>query len=197
MADESWGRHKMIRTLHKLYFIWQLDKEEEWINNMAAHGYAMKARSKLGRYDFEETDAGKYVYKALFLQGSFGNKKNSDYFRFLEEMGIEVVCHSVYPGMALVYTRGKAEDFPEGIELYSDIESKINCLRAMALYLLFVVILCAFVCAGNIFLYFRQNTIHNLIIGSLMLFPFTAGLISMIIRFAQVNKLKKERKIHE
>ena len=81
----------MRSKFHKLFWIWQLDKEESWINDMAAHGYALVHAGRFCNYEFDEVEPGKYIYKSLFLKGSGDSTKNREYYRFLDEMGIETV----------------------------------------------------------------------------------------------------------
>ena len=115
----------MRRVVHKLFFIWQLEKEQAWVNEMASHGYALEHAGRL-RFEFDEPEPGKYIYKEIFLKGWGESAENIKYFRFLEEMGIKVVCYINYPGTCWVYTRALKKDYPDGIELYSDIDSKIT-----------------------------------------------------------------------
>lgn len=189
----------MIRTIHKLFFIWQLEKEEAWINEMASHGYSLTQAFRICRYDFEETEQNKYKYKTLFLKGLYTSDENTKYFKFLEEMGIEVVCQIGYPGTSCVYTRALAKDYPDGIDLYSDIDSKINYKKVMAFYLLFIVIYALAASTMNLFLGFNQEFISplNVVCGFVLLALFVAGAAAMIKEFVQIGKLKKEREIHE
>ena len=60
----------MRTTFHKLFWLWQLPKEEAWINEMAEHGYGLVSAGRV-TYEFEDIEDGKYRYKVLFLKGSF------------------------------------------------------------------------------------------------------------------------------
>ena len=57
----------MRRVFHKLYFVWELEKEQAWINEMAAHGYSLEHAGRL-TFTFDETEPGKYTYKTLILK---------------------------------------------------------------------------------------------------------------------------------
>ena len=48
----------MRRVIHKLFFIWQLEKEQAWINEMASHGYSLEHAGRL-TFEFDETEPGK------------------------------------------------------------------------------------------------------------------------------------------
>ena len=84
-----------------------------------SHGYSLEHAGRL-TFEFDETEPGKYIYKEIFLKGWGESVENIKYFRFLEEMGIKVVCYINYPGTCWVYTRALREDYPNGIELFSD-----------------------------------------------------------------------------
>ncbi len=42
----------MKKVIYKLFWIWQYDKQEEWLNKMAGEGWALTAIG-LGRYDLK------------------------------------------------------------------------------------------------------------------------------------------------
>lgn len=189
----------MRRVIHKLFWIWQLDKEEEWINEMARHGYSLEHTGRI-TYEFEETEADLYKYRSLFLKGSFSGKKNTDYLRFLEEMGIKVVAYCNYPGTCIVYLRGLSSDFPDEIEIYSDIESRIEALKTSRAYMIFVILLLLF--AAYINLYSGLNPVNsifwlNLTLAAAMIALLIAAVAAEVKIFMEISKLKKERAIHE
>jgi len=66
----------MRRVIHKLFWIWQLDKEEDWINEMARHGYSLEHAGRVS-FEFDETEPGLYEYRTLFLKGSYNSKENT------------------------------------------------------------------------------------------------------------------------
>lgn len=54
----------MRKVVHKLFWIWDYDKEEKWLNEMAAKGFSLIS-VKLLTYEFENTLPGntKSVYR--------------------------------------------------------------------------------------------------------------------------------------
>ncbi|MCR5804898.1 MAG: DUF2812 domain-containing protein [Clostridia bacterium] len=188
----------MIRRIHRLYFIWQLDKEEAWINEMASHGYSLIGCGRL-YFDFEETDPGKYKYKTLFLRGSYTGKKNMDFFSFLDEVGIKVTSYIQYPGTCCVYTRASAEDYPDGIDIYSDIDSKITYEWTAFWYLIFCAV--AMFGAGllNLSMALRHNAfwVCNYATAILCFILMVVSFLHILKTIAKIVKLKKERAIHE
>ena len=192
----------MRRVIHKIFWIWQLEKEQAWVNEMASHGYSLEHAGRF-TFVFEETEPDKYIYKELLLKGWGESTENIKYFKFLEEMGIKVVCYINYPGTCCVYVRALKEDYPDGIELYSDIDSKIQYQKTMAFYMIFVsvitflgaalnltVVISALVADGRFFWF---NTLSAGVSGSLCV----AAVIAMIKAFVNMSRLKKERTIHE
>jgi len=192
----------MRRVIHKLFWIWQLEKEQAWINEMASHGYSLEHAGRL-TFEFDETEPDKYIYKEIFLKGGGESAENLKYFKFLEEMGIKVVCYINYPGTCWVYTRALKEEYPDGIELYSDIDSKINYQKVMAGYLIFVIAFTLFAALLNTSIVvsslLRNNMLMtvNLICAILMLALCVASVIAAVKAFIKIGNLKKERKIHE
>ncbi|MBP5654803.1 MAG: DUF2812 domain-containing protein [Clostridiales bacterium] len=189
----------MRKKVHKLFWIWQLEKEQAWVNDMAEHGYAL-VRAGRFTFEFDDSEPGIYIYKEIFLKGSSTSSKNIEYFKFLEEMGITEVCAIDYPNTCWVYLRALKEDYPNGIELYSDVESKITYESVMMWYLLFVVIVCGLCSALNYYMAFTPNNgvrWLNLITASGVTILMVIALIDFIKRVIRINKLKKERKIHE
>ena len=192
----------MRRVIHKIFWVWQLEKEQAWINEMASHGYSLEHAGRL-TFEFEETEPNKYIYKEIFLKGGGESAENLKYFKFLEEMGIKVVCYINYPGTCWVYTRALKEEYPDGIELYSDIDSKINYQKVMAGYLIFVIAFTLFAALLNTSIVvsslLRNNMLMtvNLICAILMLALCVASVIAAVKAFIKIGNLKKERKIHE
>ena len=188
----------MRRVIHKLFWIWQLEKEQVWINEMASHGYSLEHAGRL-TFEFDETEPGKYIYKEIFLKGWGESVENIKYFRFLEEMGIKVVCYINYPGTCWVYTRALREDYPDGIELFSDIDSKINGMKAMSGYMIFVMAMTLFAALLNLWCAIGRDYFSpiNFICSISMFVLFTLATIATVKIFVSMGKLKKERAIHE
>ena len=192
----------MRRVIHKWFWIWQLEKEQAWINEMASHGYSLEHAGRL-TFEFDETEPGKYIYKEIFLKGWGDSAENLKYFKFLEEMGIKVVCYINYPGTCWVYTRALREEYPDGIELYSDIDSKINYQKVMAGYLIFVIAFTIFASWLNISIVVNYLLHHgilmplNFICAAVTSAICVAAIIATVKAFIKIGNLKKERKIHE
>ena len=192
----------MRRVIHKLFFIWQLEKEQAWINEMASHGYSLEHAGRI-TFEFDETEPDKYIYKELFLKGCGESAENIKYFKFLEEMGIKVVCYINYPGTCWVYVRALTEEYPGGIDLYSDIDSKINYKKIMAGYMIFVIVATLFASVLNLSIVINYLALYNIFMwlnlacALFTLVIFIGGTIAEIKALVNIGKLKKERKLHE
>ncbi len=188
----------MRRVIHKLFWVWQLEKEQAWINEMASHGYSLEHAGRL-TFEFDETEPDLYVYKTLFLKGWGESVENVKYLKFLEEMGIKVVCYINYPGACWVYTRALKADYPEGIDIYSDIDSQIKGMGVMSGYMIFVMVMTLFAALLNLWIGIGRGFILplNLICSIVMFVLFTLATIATVKIFVNTGKLKKERKIHE
>ncbi|MEZ3445281.1 MAG: DUF2812 domain-containing protein [Lachnospiraceae bacterium] len=93
------------------------DAEAEWLNQMAAEGWAMK-RFFAGFFAFERCEKGEYVYQVDFGDRLFS--VSSDYRELLQDTGIEIVQTWGY----WVILRKKASEGK--FELYTDVASSIG-----------------------------------------------------------------------
>lgn len=111
----------MRRTIRKLFWAWDFDKEEAWLNEMAAKGLAMISYG-FCRYDFEETEPGEYRIAMELLPHTPNHPESERYLRFLEETGVETVGS----WMRWIYVRRKTDGGE--FELLSDRKSKVEHL---------------------------------------------------------------------
>ncbi|WP_433745859.1 DUF2812 domain-containing protein [Falsibacillus pallidus] len=106
--------------MEKVAYRFYLDdeKEEKWINEMAAQGWHLKKFS-LGRFTFTKGEPGAFVYRNEFVAGKSSMEKK-DYFEFLKDSGIAIVHE--FGGW--VYMKKPGAEGP--FELYTDTSSKIG-----------------------------------------------------------------------
>ena len=111
----------MARTMtqYKWFWVWDFDKEEKWLNQMAESGWALKSVG-FCRYTFEACEPGEYIVR-LEMHGV--NSSDSSYVSFMEETGAEYIGR-VFQWM---YFRRKSELGP--FDIFSDIDSKRDHLR--------------------------------------------------------------------
>ena len=114
----------MKRTVYKWFWMWDFDKEEKWLNEMAANGYALSGVGYC-KYDFEEGGSETYSIRLEMLEKAPGSLESQNYIRFLEDTGAEHVG-SIF---RWVYFRKKPDGAP--FDLFSDIDSRIRHLNRM------------------------------------------------------------------
>jgi hypothetical protein len=116
----------MKQSVRKAF--WNFEKEEQWLNLMAAQGLSLVDYSWC-RYVFEETAPATYHYRIELLEHPVSDLRSRQYIQFLEESGIE--CVSWY--MRWIYLRKKVSDGP--FVLFSNIDSRIaHHKRVLALF---------------------------------------------------------------
>ena len=109
----------MKQIIHKLFFIWEYEKEEKWLNEMAAKGLLLTDVG-LCRYVFEEGTPGAYQYRLQMLPNSVNHPESRKFIEFVEETGAEHV--GTFKNW--VYFRRPASDAP--FDIYSDLDNKIK-----------------------------------------------------------------------
>lgn len=173
----------MSKKVFKVFFEWDFDKEEAWLNEMADKGWKL-VKVGLGVYTFEECEPGEYTVRTQFLDSSWREKKNREYISFVEETGAELAGKL----WTVVYFRKKRADGE--FELFSDSASRIRHLNTIITMLLVLGF-------TNIFV-----GIPNLILGGIT--GFSLNIIVAIVNFVifafcafgayKVHKEKKKLK---
>ena len=102
------------KTIHKRFWVWDFEKEERWLNEMALDGWALE-NAGFCRYTFVRCEPGEYIIRIQM-------NKDADYRSFVEGLGAEYVGRCVN----WAYFRRKAELGP--FDLFSDIDSRIKHL---------------------------------------------------------------------
>ena len=112
----------MTKTVWKWYFVWDFEKEEEWLNEMAEQGWIL---SSVGwcRYTFTKGEPGEYTIR-LEMRGY-----DQEYISFMEETGAE------YIGRVLQWLYFRKPASEGSFDLYSDIDSRIAHLKRIAFML--------------------------------------------------------------
>jgi len=122
----------MKQIIRKIYY--NFEKEERWLNSLAAKGLALTDYSWC-RYVFEDKTPGEYTYRIELLDHLATHPESRRYIEFVESTGAE--CVTTY--MRWAYFRKKAADGP--FELYSDNASRIaHYRRVRAFWLGFLIL---------------------------------------------------------
>lgn len=100
------------KTIYKWFFVWDFDKEEQWLNEMALAGWVLDSVGWC-RYTFCACEPGEYTVR-LEMHGY-----DPQYVDFMSDSGAE------YVGRVLqwLYFRKKAADGP--FDIFSDIDSRV------------------------------------------------------------------------
>lgn len=107
---------------HKVFFIWDWEAEEIWLNRMAKQGWNL---IKVGfcRYEFEKGQPGEWQYRLQAMDKHANTEESQQYLDFVESMDIEVVDTYLY----WAYFRQRSDKGP--FEIFSDSTSKIKHMK--------------------------------------------------------------------
>ncbi|PRR82035.1 DUF2812 domain-containing protein [Clostridium vincentii] len=180
----------MRYTVHKWFWVWDFEKEENWLNEMSVKGLQLVAVG-FCKYVFEETIEGEYAYKLELLENVPSNAESISYISFLEETGVEYIGSL----MRWAYFRKKVAygDF----EIYSDIDSKIKHYKRIRFLILAVTSMNVVPAFSYLYNYIEKRHSVNF---DFKIFSF---LITLLLGFGilkvskKISKLKKEKAIRE
>ena len=164
------------KTIRKWFWVWSFDKEEDWLNEMAASGWVLDGVG-LCTYHFVRCEPGEYSVRLEM------HPYDEAYLSFMQETGAE------YAGrmMAWIYFRKKTADGP--FELFSDIDSRIGHLDRIGKLLTIIGAANLAIGIANTFSPARLGWI-NLLCATLLM--YSLGRIQ-----GKKEALEKERLLHE
>lgn len=179
----------MRETIKKLFFLWDFDKEEKWLNEMAAKGFALIGVG-FCKYEFEDCLPGEYRIGLQLLEKSPRNPEMQKYIEFLEETGAEHVGSFT----RWVYFRKKATE--GNFQLFSDNASRVKYLTSILNFIILIVGLNLYIGLYNLFLVFFLNSTFNYI-GLLNLAIGILGIPGTVKLLKKRNCIKKESQLFE
>ena len=106
----------LCETLHRNFWVWEFEKEERWLNEMAQEGWALQ-NAGFCTYTFEKTEPGQYIIRLAMLDSS------PDFESFMGELEAQSVGHCFSWG----YFRRSAQLGP--FDMFSDVDSRISHLN--------------------------------------------------------------------
>jgi hypothetical protein len=186
----------MRKVIHKIFFIWNFDKEERWLNEMAAKGFALTSVG-FCRYEFEDCLPGEYNIRLEMLSKTVSSHESQNYIKFLEETGAEHIGTL----FSWVYFRKKAESAP--FNLFSDIDSRIRHLNRILFFPGFLGVFNLINAINMTHQYMSRNVNTAFTIYAALIPAIMAWLVSllMIYGFARLyckkRRLQKQRVLHE
>ena len=104
---------KETKKIWKLFFVWDFEKEEAWLNQMAMAGWTL-CHVGFCNYTFEKTEPGEYIVRMEM------RKSDEAYREFMADAGIEYIDRL----LQWHYYKKRSELGP--FDLYSDIDSRIT-----------------------------------------------------------------------
>ena len=173
-------------TKYNLFFSWNYEKEEQWLNELSRQGLQLVSVSYI-RYEFVVDETKAYEYRLEHLDEMPSDFKSINYIETLEKSGIEYVCSFE----RWVYFRKEAG--LGAFELLSDPDSKIAHYNRI-LALSGIVVLNALILLINSLCTLFNIFILNLVITIIMGLLFLLGVASVIMLYSRVIKLKKEKR---
>ena len=111
----------MTVKIHKVFWAWQNEKEELWLNAMSEKGYQLISVG-FCTYVFERSDE-QYGYRIELLESFAGTSESSRYVQFLAETGVE------YVGSVFRWAYFRKKKTEGEFELFSDNTSRIRHLK--------------------------------------------------------------------
>lgn len=179
----------MRKTVHKWFWVWDFDKEEKWLNEMAAKGLALVSVG-FCRYEFEDCVPGEYKICLDFLENRMSGVEKAKYIEFLEETGAEQV--GTY--QRWIYFRKRTSE--ENFQIFSDYNSRIQYLTRIIRFIALFCGLNLYFGCFNLFWYFYYHSYGN-IIGVVNFFIAIVLIIGVVRLSRKRKKLKTERRIYE
>ena len=114
----------MRQTIRKWFWVSDFDKEEKWLNEMAAKGLSLVSVG-FCKYEFEDSMPGEYKVCLQLLDKFPRHPESKKYIEFLETTGAEHVGSFT----RWVYFRKKATE--GDFELFSDNDSRLKYLSSV------------------------------------------------------------------
>lgn len=112
----------MRTTIRKWFWAWEFDKEEQWLNDMAAQGKALVS-ARYATYEFEDGAPGEYAIRLEMLEKAPSDPESQRYIEFVESTGAEFVGKV----MRWVYFRMKKTDGE--FQLHGDNATRLKHLQ--------------------------------------------------------------------
>ena len=180
----------MRKVIRKLFWAWDYDKEEAWLNEMAAKGLALISTG-FCKYEFEECTPGEYGIQLEMLDCNAKSESGRQYISFVEETGAE----HVGSWLSWVYFRKKLA-YGEEFRLFSDKDSLIRHLKKIIAFLLFLGIFNLWVGVFNVIIGALNGT-ANFPLGSINIVLGAMAIGGAVKLKKKKSALENERMISE
>ncbi len=169
------------QIIKKWFWVWDFDKEEAWLNDMAQSGWVL---DKVGyaKYEFVQCEPGEYTVRLEMLEDAPTAEKSQNYISFVEDLGADYIG-SV---MKWVYFRKKTADGE--FKLFSDLSSQMKHLDGIVKMMAAIALANLLIGVSN--MHYGAWGLIN--IGCAALLGYCCWRIQQ-----KKEKLEKERTLHE
>jgi hypothetical protein len=120
----------MEKVVNKWFFVWNGDREKQWLEEMALKGYRLR-KVQFGKYIFQESKPEKLVYQFDFRNWS-SKMGEEEYLQLYEDTGWEFI--SRFGGW--YYFVHKAQEGCPDISIFNNNQSKRTMYRRLVLFLI-------------------------------------------------------------
>lgn len=180
----------MEKTIYKLFWIWDFDKEEKWLNEMASEGFVLVSVS-FCRYTFEPCLPGEYNVRLELLEHFPGHIESIRYINFIEETNAQ------YIGSVKKWVYFKKKTDIGEFNLISDKQSRIKLLNRLLVSCIILAILEIMIGIMHFFLCLVEKDVY-FGISSLCIIAFGVLILSGFFRiYRKKCKLEKEKQLFE
>ena len=179
----------MRQTIHKIFLVWDFDKEEKWLNEMAAKGLSLVSVG-FCKYEFEDSLPGEYKICLQLLDKMPRHPESKKYIDFLETTGAEQVGSFT----RWVYFRKKATE--GDFELFSDNDSRLKYLSSVISFVSLITVGNWIAGINNVFIATTFPSPINYV-GILNLLLGLVGTWGIIRLMRKRKKMKQEGQLFE
>ena len=181
----------MRRTIRKWFWVWNFDKEEKWLNEMAAKGLGLVSVG-FCKFEFEDCIPGEYKICLQLLDKMPRHAESQKYIEFLESTGAEHIGSFT----RWAYFRKKASEGE--FQLFSDNASKVKYLSGMIAMVALLTFANWMAGLNNILLAGSGVALPiNYVFGAISLLIGILGTIGTIRLLRKRKKLKEESRLFE
>ena len=173
------------KTIHRWWWAWNFDKEEQWLNEMAMEGWALYDAG-FCVYRFEKSEPGEYTIRMEM------HRCDSEYIEFMEGTGAEHV------GRCAQWIFFRKKSSLGQFDIFSDIDSRVRHLNSLIKLMLLVALANILIGISNIFIGATNILSYfNICGGILNLLAADVVLYGMGRIHGKKDFLEKERLLHE
>lgn len=181
-----------MKCVKKMFFVWNMDKEKAFLEDMVQEGY-MLTKVGFGKYYFEPCDPEKLKFNFDFK--GLDHMTEDEFVGIYEDVGWEKVCHY---GMWYYFVK-KVEDGEEGSDaIFNNNDSKASRFKRI----LFFLLLTGFPIYYQAFIMFPAMNAAEFSLPSfygilaLIIYPI-AGLHMMVLIYFLITIWKLTKRISE